>query len=615
MSFPEDGYRAMLNSFRTNDFQALLGAFGRNKAGRKNELKERAMDLLRNRPPPGFNQQAYCQKIMEIFRSMQSDVPNNDMLRSLVQNQQRQIVTLQSQHQRIFPPPQYPQQPMHLTRAGLPQVVPHMSRGIYGNNMGVNNGNIQYSYQPVLSRNMPQVSSGQQLNLMADSMVYDMNAPGCSNTYNQLSHFTSMNNIKFRKLPFFEVMSEIIKPTILNSQDRCTLPNVSRDVKEVTYKFQLSSKHATEIGMNRDLSQGKTEYPVQLQARICYLEPGNLEIPDCLPIGLSIRINGKGIPLPPTSANARPGTEARRSPRPINCSHFIKINPNLQNTITVNWTPDTKTYVIGVNLVRTLSSDTLIKRLQEKGKRSSEETKNYIIKKLANDDPDLATTSYRVSLVCPLGKMRMKMPAKSIYCDHVLQCFDASIFILMNEKKPTWTCPTCNKNCWYDDIQIESYFMDIISSPALTDSCKEIEVLADGTWRVYEESKDTTDKTPMNNKEKPIDSVDLDDSDDETPVEKTDPKLEFSKETNDVALKSSFIDLTLSDDDDEGTTRSKQENEAQAANAAQIPTAVDKKPQAQVQPKQAVTSSEQGDVIEIDSPTPPSSPALPSTPS
>lgn len=388
------------------------------------------------------------------------------------------------------------------------------------------------------------------------------------------------------------------------------------DVREVTFKFQMTAKQATEIAMNRDISLGKCDYPIQMQIRICHLESGLLEISDCMPIGIAIRIGGKCCPLPPTASNIRPGAEARRIPRPINCSHYLKLNPNIHNSIIVNWNPDGKTYVIGMYLVKRLSSDILTKLLQEKVGRSSEETKSCIIKKLADVDPDLATTSYRFSLVCPLGKMRMKIPAKSINCDH-LQCFDASIFILMNEKKPTWLCPTCNKPCNYDDIQIESYFLDIVSSPTLPDSCKEIEILADGTWRVYEEIKETKDQeTPQNTKEKPIDSVDLDDSDDETSVElKKEVNPECSKETNDVVLKSSFVDLTISDDEEGGPSKSKHEDEAQTTDAPQIlANAVDLIPQ--IQPKQAVSSSEQGDVIEIGSPTPPSSPvAPPSAPS
>lgn len=389
-------------------------------------------------------------------------------------------------------------------------------------------------------------------------------------------------------------------------------------MREATLKFTLLSKDCSEITLVRDY--GKNDYIFQLQIRICLLETGATEIQDFMPLGLHIRINNKVCPLPPTAPNTRPGTEARRTPRPINCSSLIKFNPTLQNVIVVNWTPDGKNYVIGVYLVKKLSSETLLQRLQDKGARSSEETKHNIIQKLADVDPDLATTSYRFSLVCPLGKMRMKIPAKSINCDH-LQCFDASIFILMNEKKPTWMCPTCSKSCFYDDIQIESYFLDIVSSPTLPDSCKEIEILADGTWRVYEEPKEDINMESTNDKDKQIDSVDLDDSDDggndDSPTDevKKEAKPGSSKENSDN-LKSSFVDLTLSDDEELQREKDKQENEAQAADATQVVTTmVSLKPQAQaqVQPQQAVTSSEQGVVIEVDSPSPPPGAPTPET--
>lgn len=389
-------------------------------------------------------------------------------------------------------------------------------------------------------------------------------------------------------------------------------------MREAAFKFNLQTNNCSDIALNRDCT--KNDYEYQLQIRICLLETGATEIQDYMPLGLHIRVNSKVCPLPPTAPNTRPGTEARRTPRPINCSSLLKINPTSQNNITVNWTPDGKTYVLGVYLVKKLSSEILLQKLLDKGARSSDETKHNIIQKLADVDPDLATTSYRFSLVCPLGKMRMKIPAKSINCDH-LQCFDASIFILMNEKKPTWMCPTCSKSCFYDDIQIESYFLDIVTSPSLPDSCKEIEILADGTWRVYEEPKeDVNMENTINNKEKQIDSVDLDDSDDggndDNPTDevKKGTKPGSSKESEN--LKSSFVDLTISDDEELQREKNKQENEAQAADATQIVTTmVSLKPQAQaqVQPQQAVTSSEQGVVIEVDSPSPPPRAPTPET--
>jgi len=242
----------------------------------------------------------------------------------------------------------------------------------------------------------------------------------------------------------------------------------------------------------------------------------------------------------------------------------------------------------------------------------------------------------------------MTIPAKSINCDH-LQCFDASIFILMNEKNPTWMCPTCNKSCFYEDIQIESYFLDIVTNPNLSDCCKAIEILADGTWKVYDERNENKNSEIVvaDIKDKAIVSIDLDDSDDggsdDKPVPESKPecskdsenlkssfidltlsdedeppkkkykqdkpvpesKPECSKDSQN--LKSSLIDLTLSDEDEPPKQKDIQDNEAQAADAIQpATTTVYLKPQ-------AVICSEQDVVIEINSPTPPTSPNPPTS--
>jgi hypothetical protein len=75
--------------------------------------------------------------------------------------------------------------------------------------------------------------------------------------------------------------------------------------------------------------------------------------------------------------------------------------------------------------------------------------------KLAEDaDCEIATTSLRVALMCPLGKMRMSTPCRPSTCIH-LQCFDASLFLQMNERKPTWMCPVCDRTAAYDTLVID----------------------------------------------------------------------------------------------------------------------------------------------------------------
>lgn len=248
MSYADEGYRSMLGNFRTNDLQNLLAAFGHNKTGRKSELKERAINLLRNRPT-GFNYQAYLSKILDIYRSMQNDVPsNNDMIRNMMQNQ-RQMMSMgmqqaQQHQQRMYQPPQYPQQPMHITRAGLPQVMPQMQRGMYGNNIA-GNSNIQYGYQQSGPRNIvSQVPTNQQLSMGApsDPMAFDMNATTSSgNSF--IPSAQTLANIKLKKLPFYQIHSDIIKPISLVGQERCSLQNVPRGKYNTIYdhRFYLLS--------------------------------------------------------------------------------------------------------------------------------------------------------------------------------------------------------------------------------------------------------------------------------------------------------------------------------------------------------------------------------------
>jgi len=171
----------------------------------------------------------------------------------------------------------------------------------------------------------------------------------------------------------------------------------------------------------------------QFQIRIGKIEDdGTLLIKDCLPPGLDIQFCFSPCILP--SYNSLP--PPNEATQPIDCTKLLALDPSVLNMFFIKWTPDQNNYALTMCLVKRLTVDVLIRRLQEKEGRSSEETQEDIIRMLA--DPDLVQrkSAYSFSLLCPLGKKRMEIPAKSIYCGN-LQCFDARIFLLMNEKKQT----------------------------------------------------------------------------------------------------------------------------------------------------------------------------------
>ena len=151
-------------------------------------------------------------------------------------------------------------------------------------------------------------------------------------------------------------------------------------------------------------------------------------------------------------------------------------------------------YVTAVFIVRRLTSSDLLQRLRNKGVRPAEYTRGLIKDKLTEDaDMEIATTSLKVSLVCPLGKMRMQLPCRATTCSH-LQCFDASLFLQMNERKPTWVCPVCDKPILYDLLAIDGYFSDILNSSLLPADSMEVQLNVDGTWTNMAVKKETSSK-------------------------------------------------------------------------------------------------------------------------
>ena len=66
-----------------------------------------------------------------------------------------------------------------------------------------------------------------------------------------------------------------------------------------------------------------------------------------------------------------------------------------------------------------------------------------------------------MTLACPLGKMRMVTPARASTCDH-LQCFDAQLYLSMNERKPKWTCPVCNKPALMENLLVDGFFTQLV---------------------------------------------------------------------------------------------------------------------------------------------------------
>lgn len=336
-------------------------------------------------------------------------------------------------------------------------------------------------------------------------MQFNMNtATSSGNNISFIPTAQFLESIKFQTLPFYNVLTVIMKPTPLIDQERYSLQVIPKGkmlfvisifyklvnskmlilflgLRVRMYELRLSKKKLSIITENCNFFSSEEKYlsdMYQIQIRISVLDGTVTTVTDFLPNGLTIRINGKECPLP----------QDNKSPI-INCTKFFKLNPTVLNQINIKWISSEKNYVMAIYIVKQLSVDNLLDALKYKRTRSFEESVN-IIKRHAIGKCNLLS-SVRVSLVCPLSLTRIKIPVKSINCYH-LECFDAIVYILMNEKNPTWLCPICEESCLYDDLLIDAFLLKIIKNVSL-ERFNKIELLPSGMWRLYNEGPTLND--------------------------------------------------------------------------------------------------------------------------
>ncbi|XP_019866562.1 E3 SUMO-protein ligase PIAS2 isoform X2 [Aethina tumida] len=603
MSENIDELRNMLVTFRVSELQMLLGFAGRNKSGRKNELQQRALELLRVRSHP------IHQKIRDLYKTIHeiqpkmvsycyvcktSDpcvslhvFPTDKLIREkwlkafgLKEDQLFDHTKVCSKH---FEPDCFTGRARRvLSRTSVPTLLLRHTRqsgaltGVPASTASSGNKDLQTQQQVSTAvQPMPQ-TQGNGPRSTATVHPYNVDArqlqqrtpmyqpPNMYQPYPQFSTRQATNqaatgypiqpDVRFRRLPFFDVLADLLKPSTL-------VPTTTQRMQEGSFYFHLTPQQATDVASSRDIRPGvKCDYVKQVQMRFCLLET-TCEQEDYFPPNVMVKVNNKLCPLPNPIPTNKPGVEPKRPPKPVNITQMVKLSPTVGNTITVSWQADYgRGYAITVCLVHKLTSQDLLQRLKNKGVKHSDHTRALIKEKLTDDgDCEIATTSLKVSLMCPLGKMRMTTPCRSITCSH-LQCFDASLFLQMNERKPTWMCPVCDKPALYDNLVIDGYFQEVLSSNTLPSDASEIQLHKDGSWSTQQIEKKPVAQTVKaqaidDSIEIITDDVEIVSTNASSSTDKV--KKEEPSDNKTISLvddknsKKDVVDLTLSDSDDD----------------------------------------------------------------
>ncbi|XP_037679746.1 E3 SUMO-protein ligase PIAS4 isoform X1 [Choloepus didactylus] len=419
----------MVMSFRVSDLQMLLGFVGRSKSGLKHELVTRALQLVQFDCSPEL-----FKKIKELYETRYAKKNPEPVLQP---------------HRPLDPLTM----PSAYDRAG---VVPRTP---------LSGPNIDY---PVLY--------GKYLNGLG-----------------RLPTKALKPEVRLVKLPFFNMLDELLKPTELGQPWRwpraacasvtrqdltpclSSVPQNNEKLQESPCIFALTPRQVELIRNSRELQPGVKA--VQVVLRICYSD-ASCPQEDQYPPNIAVKVNHSYCSVPGYYPSNKPGVEPKRPCRPINLTHLMYLS-SATNRITVTWGNYGKSYSVALYLVRQLTSSELLQRLKTIGIKHPELCKALVKEKLRLDpDSEIATTGVRVSLICPLVKMRLSVPCRAETCAH-LQCFDAVFYLQMNEKKPTWMCPVCDKPAPYDQLIIDGLLSKILSE---CEDADEIEFLADGSW-------------------------------------------------------------------------------------------------------------------------------------
>ncbi|ESN95023.1 hypothetical protein HELRODRAFT_102838 [Helobdella robusta] len=358
--------------------------------------------------------------------------------------------------------------------------------------------------------------------------------------------------VRLKHLPFYDILCDVMKPVSL-------IPKLLQNKQqENRVSFSLNENHIREISNSRQsLGNNQFEFSCQLQLRFCLNDPSSRQ-PDCFPNGVAVKVNGVFAPLPNLIPTNKPGVEAKRPNRPVDITRLCRLSTSINNVVTIIWSiEENKSHCACINLVRKLNSSTLLQRLKRNGVCKSETTKALIKEKLSMDqDAEIAMTSLRVSLLCPLGKMRMTLPCRATSCSH-LQCFDALTYLQMNEKKPTWVCPVCDRSAEFNKLIIDGLFVEVLKE--MSDSV-EVELMKDGSWTLVSSEYNNSNNNNNNNSSSK-NNINLDDSNllntslemvndstnISTPVPSTEPQHNHPNSA--AGADEDIIDLTETDDE------------------------------------------------------------------
>jgi len=186
------------------------------------------------------------------------------------------------------------------------------------------------------------------------------------------------------------------------------------------------------------------------------------------------------------------------------CCNIFKLLSDTKNKITIFWPHCETPYYMIINIVEALTIEDLVKHVESKNKlysitlNTKIKMREFLKNSIKNSDKEgCDTASLDVSSLCPITKLKMRLPARSMKCSH-FQCFDLRGLFELNKIKPKWKCPVCNIRILINELVLDSFMLDCINAPSLPGNDFQITLHDNDSFKLYVDQKKET-KTPKTN--------------------------------------------------------------------------------------------------------------------
>ncbi|CUS11220.1 unnamed protein product [Tuber aestivum] len=282
------------------------------------------------------------------------------------------------------------------------------------------------------------------------------------------SSSTALSRIHFKESPFYQVLVG------LTPLETCPIMTANRH--SVHASVVLSAPQVQQI--STDKSYRCMVYCAAVDGITAYTKDTDIAFPH----QVELRVNDAQV----SGLNLRGLKNRPGSTRPADITDHLTKKPGHRDQVTLTYALTQKKFAFVVNYVKTDSVEQLVERLRSGSSITKETVIADMIRK--NEDSDLVATSSNMSLKCPLSTLRIDLPIRSTFCNH-MQCFDATSFLQLQQQAPTWSCPTCSKSISWRALVVDQYFRDILdNTPKTVDS---VTIDVDGAWSVAAESSGT----------------------------------------------------------------------------------------------------------------------------